>query len=211
MLLKVLRVKFTELYEVEGAFGQESVSPGGGIFPKHLIYSYDIHTKTVVFPFGWMTDKSSGTSKCPHRLFYFTSHQHTLINRELVKKIDFVEVDYEPKDFEPDPKLVMMTLTIPRRNKSRVNKLIQQYQATKTIVAKRSKESTKIISTFFSGKKKDTEKTLLKHTYELILMKSKWKVFVKQLFEQKLIPTNDRYAILLEENVFPKQLAYFSE
>lgn len=210
----LLRVRFTELYEVEGSFGQESVSPSGGIFPKHLICSYDIHTKTVVFPFGWIIVEGGGTNEdnwChTHYDFYFTPYWHTLIQCGLVEKSDCVEIDYDPKDFEPDPKLVKMTLVIPRRNKSRMDKLIQQYLAAKTIVAERSRAS-RVIKTIFRMKKDHKEKTLLKHTYELVIQDPEWRIFVEQLYKQKLIPKEDRFAILVEENVFPKQLAYFNK
>lgn len=209
------RVKFTELRELEGSFEQESVSSGGGSFPKHLIYSYNIRKKTVVFPFGWMIHKPGSINEngrmCPHWKFHFNQYWSTFIQRGLIKKIDLVEIEYDPKDFEPNRKLVKMTLTIPRRNKSRVNKLIQQYLATKTIVAERSRASTQVIPTFFAGKKNDKKKTLLMHTYELILKKSKWKVFVEQLYKQKLIPAKERHEIQPKENVFPKQLACFNK
>ena len=51
---RLTRVTFSELHEVVGAFGREWIAPAGGGFPKHLVYSYDIKTKTVVFPIGWV-------------------------------------------------------------------------------------------------------------------------------------------------------------
>ena len=102
---KLTRVKFSELHEVVGAFGREWIAPAGGGFPKHLVYSYDIKTKTVVFPIGWVITESGGTNedgwKRTKMEFYFRDSCHTILRHDLVKKIDIVEVEYDSKEFEP--------------------------------------------------------------------------------------------------------------
>ncbi len=206
--MQLLRVKFYKLFEINGAFGQDCVSPMGGIFPKHLIYSYDLETRTIIFPVGWMITEAGGTNednwtRTEWRFNFFEICQTTL-QHNLVEKVDFIEVDYDPKEFHPNKNIVLMTLRIPRRNKGRTDELIQKYKATQTIIAERSKESSEIIL-----KSRDEERTISQYLYEIIMKKSSWKDFAEQLYKQNLIAKKDRFAILIMGPVFPRQLASF--
>ena len=203
---KLLRVRFDELYEVKGAFGCEMVSPGGGGFPKHLIYSYDLKTKTVIFPFGWVTQE---TDAMWH--FYFKPYWDTFFQHRKVKKMDFVEVDCEPNQFQPLPELGLVTLFVTRRNKNRADKMIQKYLKTKTIIGQRSIKNSKTIIVRIGKGGKTTEKTVLQHLYELVLKKSEWKNFVKEVGKQNLLSKIDHFGLMMSEYVFPKQLANFNK
>ncbi|MDP3696623.1 MAG: hypothetical protein Q8R55_01165 [Candidatus Taylorbacteria bacterium] len=209
---RLTRVTFTELHEVAGAFGQEWVSPGGGGFPKHLIHSYDLKTKTVVFPTGWKIKQDTipaiegGEFFHPIYSFVFGDFCNTVILYGYIEKADSVEIDYDPKDFQPDHKLVVVTLRVPRRNKVRTDKLIKKYQTSKTVVAERSRKSSMVIDG--GGRKK---RTFPQYLYELVLRKSEWKDFAKQVYKQNLVPKTQRFAILAEGPVFPRQLAYFKD
>lgn len=210
-VMKLTRVKFSELREVEGAFGQEWVAPAGGGFPKHLIHSYDLKTKTVVFPIGWMITESGGTNednwKRTQWEFHFGKFCHTVLRHKCVKKIDFVEAEYNPDEFRPNEKLVLMTLRVPRRNKNHTDKLIKEHRVTETVVAVRSRESKKVIVK--SGRK---QKSFPQYLYELAIQKSEWRNFARQLYEKNLVPKKDRFAILVESTpLFPRQLAYFKD
>ena len=208
--VKLTKVTFTKLFEVEGAFGQEWVSPGGGGFPKHLIYSYDLKSKTIIFPTDWIITESGGTNednwKRTQYEFIFRDSCHTVLRHEYIKKVDFVEVEYSPKDFQPNLKLVVMTLRIPRRNKARADKLIDEYQTAKTIVAQRSMKSSMVIDG--RGLKK---RTFPQYLYEIVMHKSEWQDFSKQVYEQDLVPKTQRFAILVTGPVFPRQLANFKQ
>ena len=204
--VKLTRVKFSELHEVEGAFGREWIAPAGGGFPKHLVYSYDIKTKTVVFPIGWVITESGGTNedgwKRTEMEFYFRDFCHTILRHDLVKKIDIVEVEYDSKEFEPNKHLSVFTFRIPRRNKDRTDKLIQNYQ----IVAGRSRKSTKVITGV--GHKK---KSIPQYLYELAIDQSKWRDLGKELIDKGLIPKNDHFSIWVGHGVFPRQLTSFKK
>lgn len=205
---RLTRVKFTVLYEIAGSFGQESVSPGGGGFPKHLIHSYDHKSKTVVFPIGWAITESGGINednrKCTQYEFIFGNFWHTVLGHECIKKIDLVEVDYNPDDFYPHNKLVVMTLRVPRKNKARTDQLVNEHRIAQTIVAERSMESSMVIDGI--GRKK---RTIPQYLYELVMQKSEWQNFTKKLYEQNLVPKTERFAILVTGPVFPRQLANF--
>ena len=99
-----------------------------------------------------------------------------------------------------------MTLRIPRRNKARADKIIGGYQTAKTIVAKRSVKSSMVIDG--RGRKK---RTFQQHLYELVIQKSKWQDFAKQVYEQNLVPKTQRFAILTTGPVFPRQLTNFNQ
>lgn len=204
------RVKFTELHEVAGAFGREWVSPGGGGFPKHLIYSYDPKSKTIVFPIGWAITESDDTNedgwKRTQYEFIFKDFCHTVLRHEYIKKVDLVEVDYNPNDFQPNQNLVVMTLRVPRKNKVRTDRLINEHKTTQSIVAERSMESSKVIDK--GGIKK---RTIPQYLYELVMYKSEWQDFAKQLNKQNLVLKTQPFAILVTGSVFPRQLANFNQ
>ena len=211
--MKLTKVTFTELHEAEGTFGKEYAVVAGGGFNKHLIYSYNLKTKTVVFPPEWNIGKGDEriSKKGRHDdsvyQFRFGDFCHTVLKREYVKKIDFVEVsNYNPDEFQPNKELVMLTLRVPRRNKARTDKLIKKYQTAKMIVAERSRESRMVISEI--GRK---EKSLPQYLYELVIQKSRWRDFAKELHEENLVPKTDRFAILMDGAIFPRQLAYFKK
>ena len=208
------KVEFTELYEAKGAFGYEGVSPGGSMFPKHLIYSYDLKTKTVIFPLGWIMNEAGGANENNWKRdmweFSFNPFWNTVFRHNFVKKIDCIEVDYDLNWFKPLENLGLMTLSIPLKNKNRADKLIEKYVANKTIVAQRSRELGKV-SLYRIGRNKTTKRTVQKYIYELALQKSKWKNFAKKLHEQNLIHKTDPFGVLLSNYVFPKQLAYFEK
>lgn len=204
------RVKFTELHEVAEAFGQEWVSPGGGGFPKHLIYSYDHKSKTVVFPIGWVITESGGTNedgwKRTQYEFIFKDFCRTILRHGCIKKVDLVEVDYSPNDFQPNQNLVVMTLRVPRKNKVRTDRLVNEHRTAQTIVAERSMKSSMVIDR--AGRKK---RTIPQYLYELVMQKSEWQGFAKQLYEQNLVPKTQRFAIFTTGPVFPRQLANFKQ
>ena len=204
------RVKFTELHEVTGAFGQEWISPGGGGFPKHLIHSYNLKAKTVVFPIGWAITESGGTNednwKRTQYEFIFKDFCHTVLRHEYIKKVDLIEVDYNPNDFQPNKDLVVMTLRVPRRNRVRTDKLVNKHRTTQTIVVERSMESSMVVDGV--GRKK---RTFLQYLYELVMQKSEWQDFARQLYKQNLVPKTQRFAILITGPVFPRQLANFKQ
>lgn len=208
--MKLTRVTFTELHEVEGAFGNEWVAPAGGGFPKHLIYSYDINAKTVVFPLGWILQENGGTNednwKRTHYDFKFYDFCHTVLKYEYVKKVDFVEIaEYDPKEFQPDKGLAVMTLMIPRRNKSRTDKIIQEFRIAKTIVAERGRESSMVL--YGKIRKK---RTFPRYLYEFIVKKSEWSCFAKRIHGESLIPKTQRFGMLVDEApVFPRQWVGF--
>lgn len=209
--MKLTRVTFSKLHEVEGAFGREWVSPGGGGFPKHLIHSYDHKTKTVVFPLGWTIEESIWVPEEGRRdysvyQFIFKNFCHTGFRRDYVKKIDFVEVDYDPEEFQPNTKLGLLTLRVQRRNKARTDKLIKKYQTAKMVIAERSMESSKVVRR--TGRK---QRRFPQYLYELVIQKTKWQDFAKELYEQNLVPKTERFAILMGGAVFPRQLAYFKK
>lgn len=211
------KVTFSELHEVRRAFGHESISPGGGVFSKHLIYSYDLKTQTIIFPFGWVMQEYGGTNEDGWKRtgweFFFSStsgnHWRTILRHNKVKKIDFVEVDdYDQKQFEPEQGLVLMNLTILHENKDRADGLIQKYLTDGTIVAERSRETT--VTNIIVGENRE-EKTVSSYLYELVMKESERINFINQLFEQDIVPKTDRFAILIEQHVFPKQLSYFKK
>lgn len=209
--MKLTRVTFTELHEAEGAFGQECIAIAGGVFPKHLIYSYNSKAKSVVFPPDWNIEKGQYTkeeSRCDDSFYHFRLGDFclTVIRRKYVKKIDFVEVEYNPDEFQPNKELVLLTLRIPRKNKTRTDKLIKKYQAAKVIVAERSRESSKVISR--TGRK---ERSFSQYLYELAIRESRWRDFAKELYEENLIPENERFAILIGSAIFPRQLVNFQK
>ncbi len=208
--MKLTRVTFTELHEVEGAFGQEWIAPAGGGFPKHLVHSYNINTKIVVFPIGWVITETGGSNeddwKRTRYEFKLRDFCHTVLRHEYIKKVDSIEVDYNPRDFQPNYKLVVMTLRIPRKNKARTDKLIDGYQTAKTIVAQRSMKSSMVID----GRDRK-KKTFPQYLYELVMHKSGWQDFSKQVYEQDLVPKTQRFAILVTGPVFPRQLANFKQ
>lgn len=208
--MKLTRVKFTELHEVAGAFGQEWISPGGGGFPKHLIYSYDHKSKTIVFPIGWAITESGDITnedgwKRTQYEFIFKDFCHTVLRHEYIKKIDFVEVDYNPNDFQPDKNLVIMTLRVPRKNKVRTDRLVNEHRTTQVIVAERSMESSMVIDGV--GRKK---RTIPQYLYEFVMQKTEWQDFAKQLYKQNLVLKTQPFAILVTGPVFPRQLANFN-
>lgn len=207
--MKLLRVKFSKLFEVNGAFAQDCISPAGGIFPKHLICSYDLKARTIIFPIEWTLSEAGGTNmdnwtRTEWR-FNFGEYCTTVLQHKLIEKIDFVEVDYDSKEFQPNKDLVLLTLSIPRRNKNRTDNLIHKHKTAQSIVAVRSKKSSMAIVK--SGSK---EKTVPQYFYDIIMKKSCWKDFAEQLYKQKIISEKDRFAILISGNpVFPRQLASF--
>ena len=210
--MKLTRVTFIELHEVEGAFGQEWIAPAGGGFPKHLIYSYDLKTRTVIFPPGWKIKQDAisaiegGECFRPFYSFAFDDFCNTVVGYGHVEKVDAVEVEYNHDEFKPNKKLVVMTLRVPRRNKARTDKLIDRYQTAKTIIAKRSMKIRMVIDG--RGRKK---RTFQQYLYELVMQKSKWQDFAKQVYEQNLVPKTQRFAILTTGPVFPRQLTNFNQ
>jgi len=48
-------------------------------------------------------------------------------------------------------------------------------------------------------------------TAELVMQKSKWQDFAKQVYEQNLVPKTQRFAILTTGPVFPRQLTNFNQ
>lgn len=208
--MKLTRVTFAELYEVEGAFGQEWVSPGGGGFPKHLIHSYDRKSKTIVFPIGWEITESGGTNednwKRAQYEFIFKDFCHTILRHEYIKKVDLVEVDYNPDDFQPDSNLVVMTLRVPRKNKVRTDKLVKEHRTAQTIVAERSMKSGLVMDR--GGRNK---RTIPQYLYELVMQKAEWQDFAKQLNKQNLVLKTQPFAILVTGPVFPRQLANYKQ
>lgn len=209
--MKLTQVTFTRLHEVEGVFGQEFISAGGGCFPKYLILSYNLKTNTVVFPLGWKIEKGGVIPRENRRddsvyQFRFGDFCHTVLQLKYVKKVDFVKVEYSPDEFQPNKKFGLLTLRIPRRNKARTDKLVKKYQTAKVVSAIRSKESNKVVNPMELN-----ERTFPQYVYELVIQKSKWHDFAKELYEQNLVPKTDRFAILLTGPLFPRQLANFKQ
>lgn len=214
--MKLAQVTFTELHEAEGAFGQECIAIAGGVFPKYLIYSYSSKAKTVIFPPEWNIERSLYTpnmnipeesrhnnSVCQ---FMFGDFCYIILRYEYIKKIDFVEVEYNPDDFRPNKELVLLTLRVPRRNKARTDRLIKKYQTSGNIVAERSRKISKVISRI--GRKDRISQQCL---YELAIYKSAWHSFAKELYKENLIPKTERFAILVGGAIFPRQLVNFQK
>src|SRR3989344_2944134 len=89
LAVRCMRVTFTELHETEGFFGQESIAVGIGAFPKHLIYSYDLKKKIVLFPFEWKTENGKwnyerGFRDSSFYQFSFSDFCHTEVLRKSV-------------------------------------------------------------------------------------------------------------------------------
>lgn len=210
----LFRVKFTELYEIEGGLGREWIVSAGGGFPKHLIHSYDLKNKTVVFPLEWdikydeipMEKRGNIILGRPVYRFKFGNFCNTVIGYGYVRKMDSVKVEYNPKEFHPNKELGLLTLRIPRRNKARTDKLIGKYQTAKMVVAVRSMESSKVIRATERG-----ERSFPQYLYELAIHRSKWRGFAKELYEQNLVPKTERFAILMSGAIFPRQLAQFKK
>ena len=97
-----------------------------------------------------------------------------------------------------------MTLRVPRRNKVRTDKIVNEHLTTQTIVAERSMESRMVIV-----RKGRNKRTFPQYLYELVMQKSEWQDFAKQLYGQNLVPKTQRFAILTTGPVFPRQLASF--
>ena len=206
-----MRVTFTELHETEGFFGQESIAVGIGAFPKHLIYSYDLKKKIVLFPFEWKTENGKwnyerGFRDSSFYQFSFSDFCHTEVLRKSVRKIGFVEVDCDLGEFLPNPKLVFVILQVPLRNKARVNKLLREQRITKAVIAERSRVGSLTIHR--TGRR---PRVLSQYIYELVMRKSKVRGLEKQLREKKLISEIDRFAVMVRGPVFPRQLAQFQD
>ncbi len=211
------KVTFAELHEVQGVFGQESISPGGGVFPKHLICSYDLGTQTVIFPDGWEITEYNNVDKDNRRRFMWEfsfydgssggAYLQSVLQHKAIKKIALVEVDdYDQNQFKTEQGLVLMELRIPRVNKDRADELILKHLSDGTIVAERSKESVRI-----TAKGSIVEETVQQYLYELVMKESERINFINQLFEQDIVPKKDRFAILINVRVYPKQLSYFKK
>ncbi len=202
--MKCLKVTFAKLHEAEGAFGKESISPGGAVFPKHLVLSYDLKAKTVVFPVGWNYVEEGG--KVGEKLhtgfvFLFDNYWESGVLKDKVKKIDSVEVNYNPKEFEPDKNLRLVMVDVPAKHKSYMDELIKKYLATKIIVAERSRKSHRTRTV--DGKRV----TFHTHSYELI------EQLVGNLNEFWVELDSKKTCMVLSENpgVFLRQLANFKK
>ena len=93
--MKLTRVTFTELHEVVGAFGREWLAPAGGGFPKHLIHSYDLKTKTIIFPPEWNIEESVWLPEEGRRdhsvyQFRFGNFCHTFLQCQYIKRLEFI-------------------------------------------------------------------------------------------------------------------------
>lgn len=205
---QLIQVTFTKLREIEGAFGREWIAPAGGGFPKHLIHSYNLKNKTVVFPPKWNIEESGRTPRRDDSMyqFRFSNFCHTVLRRKCVKKVDSVEVEYNPDEFQPKKGLGLLILRIPRRNKVRTDKLIKKYQTAKIVVAERSRENSKIVI-----RKGQGDRRFPQYLYELIIQNSGWQDFAKELYQENLVPETERFAILMDGAIFPRQLAYFKK
>lgn len=200
--MKFLRVTFAELFEVEGAFGNESISPGGAIFPKHLVLSYNLRTKTVLFPLGWKFDPTGSTFD-----FQFDNHIEGCLRKDMVKGFDYVEVDCDPKEFVPDKNLRLVMVDVPAEHKSYMDEIVKKYLATKMIVAERSRKSHRIRTV--EGKRV----TFPTHSYELIeQLVSNQNGMWTELRKEREASGEKTYMVLSEDpGVFPRQLANFKK
>lgn len=209
--MKCIQVRFTELYEANGAFGNESISPGGVIFPKHLVLSYDLKTKTVVFPKKWRLAEVCGKiGEKRHTglmFFFFGNYCMSSIPKDKVKKINSVKVDYNPDEFEPNKSLTVMTLRVVRWKKAKTDALIKKYQSANVIVAVRSRES-RTVRSKAGGK----ERRYGQQLYELVIKQSVLDDFVNELFKTRLVIENRRFDVQISKpGVFPRQLANFNK
>ncbi len=208
--MKCLKVTFAELHEEKGAFGKESISPGGAEFPKHMILSYDLKTKTVVFPEGWKCIYEGG--KVGEKLhtgfvFLFDNCWESGVRKDKVKKISSFEVDYDPKEFVPDKNLRLVKIDVPLKHKSYMDKLIKKYLATKLIVAQRSRKSARIRTV--DGKRV----TFPTYSYELIeQLVGNGNEIWEELGKEEKNAGKKTYMILSENpGVFLGQLANFNK
>ena len=135
------------------------------------------------------------------------AYLQSVLQHKAIKKIALVEVDdYDQNQFKTEQGLVLMELRIPRVNKDRADELILKHLSDGTIVAERSKESVRI-----TAKGSIVEETVQQYLYELVMKESERINFINQLFEQDIVPKKDRFAILINVRVYPKQLSYFKK
>lgn len=204
--MQCLKVTFTELHEAEGAFGPESISPGGAVFPKHLVLSYDLETKTVVFPAEWSIVKgvSEGKSTDFYRYQFKFGDIYLLsvVAERLVSSIEFVEVDYSPDEFSSDGNLRVVTIRVPLEYRADVDKLIRKYRENNMVIGERSREGLDIRKV--NGKKVSN---LMWHYEVLFQLAGSSMGFFKELQEQ--IPGVTVYMAWGTDRIFPRQRAYY--
>jgi hypothetical protein len=195
--ITLIKIHFRELYNALGAFGNESVSPGGACFPKYLLQGWNIRKKFIILPSSAKISHGKDTLTIRIGDSYVS-----VICKKNVRKIDYITVSKEKKSVKPLKGVAFVTLMVHGDNENPTSYFLSYLREKGYVLAFRSKATTLTVM-------RDRGKQVIpQQMYEIAIQTGAEKLLLDGLRDLGVFPNpdNPRYAFLISNVVYPDQL-----